>query len=87
MFLKKTMPTACSELVTFKGGFVAQWTLVSRLLDLEARGATFQLLADGRFRVDPSSVLTPDDTVFLRMYRDEARAYIEYVEQIAEQPV
>jgi hypothetical protein len=39
-------------LVVFTGGFSADWRVVSRLLDLEARGATFELKADGGFRGD-----------------------------------
>lgn len=70
--------TSEPALVTFRGGFVADWAVVSCLLDLEARGARFELKADGGFRVLPSSVLTPDDTAFLRAHRDEARRVLEY---------
>lgn len=79
--------TVCSDLVTFRGGFVADWLLVRCLLDIESRGATFVLLDGGRFRVEPASVLTPDDVAFLRAHRDAARACIAYVERIAEEPV
>ena len=65
-------------LVTFRGGFVADWTVVSRLLDLEARGARFELVDGGRFRVTPPAILTPADRTFLRARRDEARAIIGY---------
>ena len=67
-----------AQLVTYRGGFVANWTVVSRLLDLEARGGTFELLDDGRFRVVPPSLLTPDDLAFLRANRDEARRVVAY---------
>lgn len=67
-----------SRLVTFRGGFVADEAVVIRLLTLEARGARFVLLADGGFRVVPPSVLTPDDTAFLRSHRAEARAIVRY---------
>ena len=70
-----------SELVTFRGGFVADWVLVERLLDIESRGATFHLLDDG-FKVDPPAVLTDDDIDFLQQRHDEARAAIQYVEQL-----
>ena len=73
---------ACSEapitLVTFRDGFSADWTIVCRLLDLEARGARFELVHGGRFRVVPLSVLTADDVAFLRAHRDEARRVLEY---------
>ena len=68
-----------SELVTFKGGFCADWTVVSRLLDLEQRGATFTREDDGRFHVHPSTVLTVEDRQFLTQHRDEARAIVRYM--------
>jgi hypothetical protein len=73
----------CSELVTFRGGFVADLAVVVRILNLEARGATFTLINGGRFRVEPPVVLTADDCAFLRERRDEARSVLEYVEQLA----
>jgi len=65
-------------LVTFRGGFVADWRIVSRLLDLESRGARFELKADGGFRVVPPDVLTADDTAFLKAHRNAARRVLEY---------
>jgi hypothetical protein len=72
--------SVCSEtvLVTFQGGFVADMAVVYRLIDLEARGARFVLLAHGRFRVEPTSLLTTDDVAFLRARRDEVRAVLDY---------
>jgi hypothetical protein len=61
--------SACSEaptLVMFRGGLVAPFTVLSVLWQLEDRGARFELEADGGFRVIPASVLTVDDTAFLR---------------------
>ncbi len=80
---------ACSELalVTFRGGFVAEWVLVQRLLDLEGRGCRFTLEAGGRFRVIPPDRLTAEDVAFLRARRDEARTCIDYIERMAELPV
>jgi len=66
------------QLVTLKGGYVVDWTVAGRLLDIEARGGRFELLADGRFRVVPSSVLTAEDVAFLREHRDEARRVVAY---------
>ena len=71
-------------LVTFKGGFVATWSVVSRLLDIESRGCAFQLEDGGRFRVVPPDRLTAEDVAFLRTRRDEARACIEYCEHLAD---
>jgi hypothetical protein len=82
----RTMQT-CSEapvLVTFRGGFAADWTVVERLLDLEARGVTFTLADAGRFRVTPVEWLTNTDRAFLRARRDEVRAVVAYY--IAEVP-
>ena len=70
-------------LVTFRGGFVADVAIVSRLIDIEARGATFELLPEGRFKVVPPERLTGDDVAFLRTRRDEARAAIEYSHRLA----
>ena len=65
-------------LVTFRGGFVADWAVVQRLLDIEARGCSFRLEDGGRFRVIPPDWLTPEDVAFLRARRDEARQVLEY---------
>ncbi len=65
-------------LVTFRGGFVADWAVVHRLLELEARGARFLLLAGGRFRVEPPALLDEESREFLRAHRDEARRVLEY---------
>jgi hypothetical protein len=75
---------ASSDLVTFRDGFVASWPTVQRLLDLEARGASFELLPDDRFRITPPSVLTPDDVAFLRANRGEARQVLVYIEHMGE---
>ena len=74
------MPASCDApvLVTFRGGFVADWGVVSRLLDLEARGAKFELLPDGRIRVSPPELLDAETRVYLRARRDEARRVLEY---------
>ena len=80
----------CSDspaLVTFRGGFVAHWEIVQRLLDLESHDCTFSLVSHGRFRVAPPDRLTADDSAFLRAHRNEARRVIEYVERLAELPV
>ncbi len=69
---------ASSELVTFRGGFVADWLVVRRLLEIEERGCSFQLEDGGRFRVVHPDRLTADDVAFLRARRDEARQVLEY---------
>jgi hypothetical protein len=72
------------NVVVFRGGFAAPWPTVQRLLDLEARGARFELLPDDRFRVVPPTVLTPADVAFLKAHRDEARQIIAYSERMNE---
>ena len=65
-------------LVTFRGGFVADWSIVVRLLEIESRGCRFELLNGGRFRVVPREKLTADDVAFLCANRDEARRVLDY---------
>ena len=77
---------ASFEWITFSSGFVADWAVVQRLLDIESRGCQFTLEPAGRFRVSPPDKLTPEDIAFLRARRDEARACIKYTERIAESP-
>jgi hypothetical protein len=75
------MPELLSDtptIVTLRGGLAVSWSVVAKLIDLEFRGAKFELLDDGHFKVVPSSVLTADDTAFLKAHRDEARRVIEY---------
>jgi len=67
------------SLVVFKGGFVADYVVVERLLDLAQRGATFEVVDDARFKVVPPAVLTDADKMFLRLRRDEARAVVGYM--------
>jgi len=69
---------ACSEVVALKGGLVAKTEVVVRLLEIERRGARFELLPAGRFRVEPFALLSAEDVTFLREHRDEARRLLEY---------
>jgi len=66
------------QLVHFRGGFVADWAVVRRLLELEARGCRFQLEPHDRFRVIPPDLLNSEDLAFLRLNRDEARRILAY---------
>ena len=67
-----------SSLVVFRGGFSARSDVVERLLDIESRGGRFVPQPDGRFRVEPASLLTSADRAFIRQHRDEARRVLEY---------
>ncbi len=71
------MASSEPRLVTFRGGVVASLEVVERLLAIEARGARF-VPVGGRFKVDPLSTLTPEDTTFLKAHRDEARRVLAY---------
>lgn len=76
-----TLAATLSEaptLVTFRGGFTANRVVWAKLLDIEARGCTFELLADGRICIRPPGQLTPDEIAFLRQHRDEARRVLQY---------
>lgn len=72
------MASSDDRLVTFRGGFTASLEVVQRLLTIESRGAQFVSQADGRFRVDPPSAMTPEDATFLKAHRDEARRVLSY---------
>jgi hypothetical protein len=65
-------------LITFRGGVTANRLVWTKLLDIEARGCTFELLGDGRICVRPPGRLKPDEIIFLRQHRDEARRVIAY---------
>ena len=65
------------QVVTFRCGFVANWIVVTRLLDIEARGGVFELVGH-QFRVRPGSALTDGDRAFLRAHRDEAYGCIAH---------
>ena len=73
-----TLSTETPKLVTFSGGFVADWHVVRCLLDLEAKGATFVLLDGDRIRVEPSGLLDADSRDLLRAHRAEAVAVLRY---------
>jgi hypothetical protein len=70
--------TSDTALVTLTGGLVVPVRVLRVLWTLEDRGARFELKPNGGFKVIPSSVLTADETVFLRQHRDEARRVLEY---------
>ena len=46
-----SLTATSSQVVTFRGGFTASLDVVLRLLDLERRGARFEPVQDGGFRV------------------------------------
>jgi hypothetical protein len=65
-------------LVTFRGGFVADWAVVAVLLDLEGRGATFSLTPGGGVRVHPAGLMRESELAFLRSRKAEVRAILAY---------
>jgi hypothetical protein len=64
--------------VTLSGGLTVSCAVLAQLLDIEARGCTFELLADGRICVRPVGRLTPEEIAFLKQHRDEARRILQY---------
>ena len=76
------MASSERERVVFLGGFVAHLDVVGRLIDLQNRGITFELLPFRRFRVSPIASLSADDIRFLQAHRDEVRGCIEYSERV-----
>ena len=72
------MASSEQRLVLLRGGCVAFLEVVERLLAVEARGAKFVAQADGRFKVEPLTALTPEDATFLKAHRDEARRVLAY---------
>lgn len=72
------MASSDRQFVTMRAGFVADCAVVQTLLELEAQGARFELVEPNRFRVIPSSLLTPAVRAFLLAHRDEARAVVAY---------
>ena len=72
------IPSDAPVLVTFRRGFTANWTVVMKLLDIEAKGVRFELTNGGRFRVVPVSALTVADRAFLTANRDEVHAIVTY---------
>ena len=72
------MTSDTPRLVIFRGGFSADWTVVSALLTLEAKGATFELLDNGLIRVRPPGLLDDASRMFLREHRAEVRRILAY---------
>lgn len=68
------------QVIVLRGGVPVLASVISKLIDLETRGARFQLSAAGRFRVEPVAVLTDADRTFLREHQADARRAIEYAE-------
>ena len=64
--------------VTLSGGVTVSCAVLAKLLDIEARGCSFELLADGRICIRPAGRLQPEEIAFLKQHRDEARRILEY---------
>jgi hypothetical protein len=77
---------ATSELVVFRHGVSVLAPVLLRVLDIEARGTSFEPLPNGGFRVMHPEVLTPEDYQFLRQWRDEARRALDACWTASERP-
>lgn len=75
------MASSDSELLTLKGGLTLPLGVIRRMIEIEAKGGAFTLLADGHFRVLPVSVLTTDDAAFLRAHRALVRSAVAYCDR------
>jgi len=75
--------SASDVIVTLTGGLVVPVEVISRMIDLEDRGASFHLESDGRFRVSPATLLTAADVQFLRSHKDLVREAVAYCESAA----
>jgi hypothetical protein len=65
-------------LVTFRGGFVADWRVVEKVIQLEAKDARFTVLHGDRIQIEPAGLLDPDTRVFPAAHRAEAIAVLRY---------
>ncbi len=70
------MPTACSEMVTLKGGLTVSLDALRIGWSLEQRGFRLEPVG-GRLRVAPHDALTPDDVVAIKAHRDELLALVQ----------
>jgi len=73
-----TFSDATTAVVTLRGGVTVNLAVLLTLLEIEARGCTFEVLPDRRICVRPSGRLTVAEIEFLKEHRDEARRIVEY---------
>jgi len=82
------MPTSTSEqFVTLRSGVVVDLRVVTRLIDLEARGLTFTRRPDGGVRVGPPDQVPPDDLAWLRAHRDAVQVVLQEAEDACRRPL
>jgi hypothetical protein len=67
-----------SEVITLRDGTVVSLAVLKCLWAIEARGGRLNRTDDGGFQVMPQGIVTPNDRVFLREHRDEARRLVRY---------
>lgn len=70
-----------NETVTLRGGLVVDLAVVLRMVDIEMRGGKF-VPQDGRFKVEPQSILTAADISFLKANGPDARAIVAYSQSV-----
>jgi hypothetical protein len=82
------VPTTCSEqLVTFRGGFVADMVVVGWMIDMEFAGFSFEPTPDGRLRVTPAGRLTETQRAFVQRHRDAILSIATYCAAEARRPL
>jgi hypothetical protein len=67
------------EFVHLSGGVTVPLVVFQRLIEIEARGGSFEALDDGRLLVRPRGVATADDKKFLQAHRADAVRAIKYI--------
>ena len=65
-----------SKVITLRDGTVVSLAVLECLWAIEARGGRLNRTDDGGFQVTPQGIVTPNDRVFLREHRDEARRLV-----------
>ena len=78
-------PSDLDVLVPLRGGSTVRFTVLTWLLEAEARGLRFNTEADGKVRLSPHDLIEDRDRAFCREHTLELRAAVAYLEaQVAE---
>ncbi len=72
------LSTASDSIVILRGGLTVSLPALRVLWDLENRGLTIRLDADGGLLVGPRDRLTPADRELIHRHRDQLIALVSY---------
>lgn len=70
--------TSERRIVTLRAGVVVDMAVLTVLLNLEAAGARFALVAGDRIKIDPPTLLDSETRDFLRQHRAEALTIVRH---------